>query len=166
MAFLAPIAAGFAAVGSIVQGEANAGAAEYNAAIARQNAAVAQQQGVAAAAAQQRDAARKIGSMVAGYGASGVAGSASALDVLADSARMAELDNLTTKYNYQLKALGYQDEANLQDSNASNSRTSGVLGAVGAGLRGYSDFSSKQGSAIPVFGSGVPGKKLSGDYNY
>lgn len=158
MSFVAPVlalASGVAgAAGSIISGEANAQSAEYNAAIARQNAVSAQQQGVAAQQAQARDAQRKIGAMIAGYGASGVSGSASAADVLADSVRMATLDNLTTKYNYDLKALGYTDQAVLDDSSASNSRTSGVLGAVGSGLGGYAKYQymSSGGNPIPNFG--------------
>lgn len=134
------------AVGNIVEGEAAAGASEYNAQIARQNAVVAEQQGVAASEQQAISARRKIGSMVASYGASGVdGGSGSAMDVLADSVRMATLDNLTVKYNYQLKALGYRNQASLDDSNAKNSRTAGVIKAAGTVASGF-------GSEIPKFG--------------
>ena len=165
----------FKMIGAVVQGEAAAGAAEYNAAIARQNAAAAVQQGQAASESQARDAARKIGAMVAGYGASGVSGSTSASDVLADSVRMATLDNLTTKYNYKLRELGFLNEASLQDSNATNSRTAGVLNALGAGMSGYADYTTRNPSAgggtpIPNFSGigygGVPAKRDRGDYNY
>lgn len=163
MAFLAPLAApmmvasaGISAVGSIMQGQSQAGASRYNAEVAQQNATIAEQQGEAAAEQQSVAARRKIGSMVANYGASGVDGaSGSALDVLADSARMAALDNLTVKYNYKLKAMGYQNQAALDQSNAKNSETSGALGGVGAGLRGL-------GAAIPMFSGGAAGTFGSG----
>ena len=151
------IGTGASALGSVMQGEGQSQASEYNAAIARQNAIIAQQQGAAAVQAQQRDASRKIGTMVANYGASGVqTDSGSPLDVLADSAAMATLDSLTLKYNYALKAAGYGSQATLDDMQAKTSSTSGVLGAVGTGLNGlskglsmYKDFG---GNPIPGFG--------------
>lgn len=132
-------------IGAGAQGESNAAASRYNAQIAQQNAQIAEQQGVAAAEQQDIAARRKIGSMVAGYGASGVdGGSGSAMDVLADSVRAATLDNLNVKYNYKLKAMGYNNQATLDQSNAKNSSTSGGLNAIGTGLKGL-------GSAIPLF---------------
>ena len=135
-------------VGAKQKANADAAAADYNAQIADQNAGIAEQQGEAAAQAQDRDARMKMGSMVAGYGASGVdGGSGSPMDVLAQSARMATLDNLTTKYNYHLKALGYSNQAGLDSSNAKNSTTAGNMNALSAGVRGL-------GSSIPSFGGG------------
>lgn len=145
---------GAAAFGSVMQGEAQAQASEYNAAVARQNAVIAQQQGAAAVQAQQRDAARKIGSMVANYGASGVqTDSGSPLDVLADSAAMATLDSLTLKYNAALKAAGYQSQATLDNMQAETASTSGVLNAGASALKGYSMYTAFSGNAIPGFGS-------------
>lgn len=134
------------AIGNIIQGEGQATASEYNAQIARQNAVIAQQQGVAAADAQSRDAQRKIGSMVAAYGASGVQSDAgSPMDVLADSARMAALDNLTVKYNYALKAQGFNNQATLDQTNADYARTASYFKAAGSMM-------SQGGSSIPNFG--------------
>lgn len=147
------------AVGSIMQGEAQAGSAKFNARVAQQNAVIAQQQGAAAEAAQQRDAARQIGTMLANYGSSGVQVDAgSPLDVLADAARMAELDRLTIQYNTRLKAAGYETEAQLQRSQASAARTSALFNAAGAGMDGYSTYSYYKGTPsggsarIPLFG--------------
>ena len=150
MAFLVPALAiagtAMSAVGSLTQSSAQAGASRYNAGIANENAVIAEQQGNAAAEAQDRDARRKIGAAVASYGASGVdGGSGSAAEVLMDSARMAALDHLTVKYNYQLRANSYRNQASLAETNADNAETSGVfnaLGGIGKGL----------GSAIPMFG--------------
>lgn len=155
MSFLAPFAgaiglAGTAmqVVGSLTSANANANAASYNAGVATQNAQIADQQGAAAVVQQGRYAARSMGRAVAGYGASGVSlDTGSPLDVLADAAGQAELDALTTKYNYQLKALSYRNQATLNDQQASNYRTSGVLNALGYGFKGA-------GQAIPLFGSG------------
>lgn len=124
MAFIA------GAIGQLVAGQGQAMAQEYNASIARQNAVIAKQQGEAAAEAQSRNAQRTIGSAIAAYGASGVqGGDGSPVDVLADSARMASLDNLTIKYNYALKAQGYNNQASLDDAAAGYARTSSYLKA-------------------------------------
>lgn len=154
MAWLAIAGAVVSAVGAMKQGQANAGAAEYNAGIARQNSVVALQQGDAAVQAQGRDARRRLGSMKALYGASGVEGdTGSPLDVLADSTRMAELDALTTQYNYQLKSQGFDDQATLDDSNAKNSRTASYLNATSSLLNsGAGAMNRSGGTSIPYFG--------------
>lgn len=157
-------AAGTQAVGSLIQGESQAQASEFNAAIARQNAQIAQQQGAAAVQAQQRDAARRIGSMVANYGASGVqVDSGSPVDVLADSAAMATLDRLTLQYNYALKAAGFENQAKVDDMNATTSRTSGLFGAASAGMKAYGTYQYYNGTPVPNFGSRVNSYNGSGD---
>ena len=111
-------------MGSLAKGEANAQAAEYNQAIAKQNADIANQQGEAAMQSQQRSAARTMGAMRANYGASGVqSDSGSAMDVWADSARMATLDMLTIKYNSDLKAQGFTQQSKIMGMAADNART-------------------------------------------
>lgn len=146
------------AFGSILGGEGQAGAAEFNAAVARQNAAVAQQQGQAAIEAQQRDYARKMGSMVASYGASGVeVDSGSPLEAVADSARMATLDSLTLKYNADLRAAGYQNTAMMEDMKAKTARTSAMLNAGSNLMTGYGKYLGMTGTAIPGIGYGEAG---------
>lgn len=128
-------------------------AANYNAQIAQQNSVIAGQQGVAAVEALRRDQARALGRMKALYGASGVdPETGSPMEVLADSARSAELDVLTTQYNYDLKAAGYQDQANLDRMNAVNARAAGAINATSAVLRGASSYFNTSG-AVPKFGS-------------
>lgn len=147
MAFMLAVAsAAMSAAGAEQQGESTAAAARYNAQIAEQNATVATQQGVAAGEAQDRAARMKIGSMVANYGASGVDGtSGSPMDVLAESARMAALDNLTTKYNYALRARGYKNQAGLEEANAKNALIAGDINATASVFK-------SAGNAIPMFG--------------
>lgn len=124
--------------GNIIQGQGQKLAADYNATIARQNAEIATQQGVAASEAQQRDAARKIGAATAAYGASGVSGdSASATDVLAESARNATLDNLTLKYNYALKSQGLRNQAQLSETEGEYASTASILNAASGGMKDY-----------------------------
>lgn len=118
-------------IGSIFQGEANAAAARYNAQVSQQNAVIARQQGQAAMQAQQRSSARAIGQALALYGASGVAtDSGSPLDVLADSARMAELNRLTIQYNSELKSYGFETQSTLDYFKERTSRTAGYLNAA------------------------------------
>ena len=125
------IAGAMSAVGTARQAQSQAQAKNYEAEVAAQNARIAQQQGEAAAELQAKEAQRKIGAMVAQYGAAGVdVSSGSPADVLADSVRSATLDNLTTKYNYQLKALDYTNQSNLDSDSASYYRTSGYFNAA------------------------------------
>lgn len=131
------------AVGAIRQGQAQAASSNYNAAISTQNEQIAESQSVAAGEAQSRDAQRKMGSMVAAYGASGVQGSdGSPADVLADSARSMALDALTLKYNYKLRGLGFHNQAQLDSANANNSRTASYFSAAGTMFSGGSRVAS------------------------
>lgn len=134
---LSALGTAVSAVGAIRQGQAAAASAEYNAKVAGQNEQIAAGQSVAASEALHRDQARKIGTAVASYGASGVdLATGSPTDVLADSARMAALDDLTLKYNYRLKGLGFQNQASLDTANAANSRTASYFSAAGSMLGG------------------------------
>lgn len=140
------------AAGAMSTASAQSDAAAYNSQVAQQNAVAAQQQGVAAVDQQQRDAAQRMGAMIAGYGASGVkTDSGSPVDVLADSARQAAMGKANTQYNYQLKALGYTNQANLDNSAAQNYLTSGMFNATSAVLRGGAQTAgySYGGSPIP-----------------
>jgi hypothetical protein len=69
---------------------------------------------------------------MAAYGASGVQMDVgSPVDVLVDSARMAELDKLTTQYNYALRAIGYEAQGKLDLLGAKSARTSALFEAIG-----------------------------------
>lgn len=124
--------------GALIGGENKAISYEYNAKVARMNAEIARQQGVAAVEAQQRQAARAMGSMRAAYGASGVQMDVgSPVDVLVDSARNAELDRLTVQYNYALKAVGYEANAKLDLLGAKSARTSALFEASNEAVKGF-----------------------------
>lgn len=128
MIALSALGAATSAVGAIRQGQATAAAQDYNTKIAQQNAESARLQGNAADEALARDQRRRIGAAEAAFGAAGVdLGSGSPVDVLADMTRSAMQDRLTQKYNYKLRALGYSDQAALDQSSASNARTSSYL---------------------------------------
>lgn len=144
------------AKGAMDQGQAASQASAYNAKLATMNASIADAQGEAASQMQQRDSARKIGAAVAAYGASGVQMSeGSPADVLANSVQMAELDNLTTKYNYKLRGMGYLNQAALDTSNAANSLGSANTSAAASLLGGASKMwgmSAPSDSGTPKFG--------------
>jgi hypothetical protein len=155
MAALPWIALALQALGSVQQSEAAAASAKVNSMVADKNAQISEAQGAAAADAQQRDSQRRLGAAVAAYGASGAQlSNGSPVDVLADSARMATLDNLTLKYNYKLRSMGFQDEASFGRDSARAYKTAGYLGAAGTlaggGSRAY--YSQGGGTAIPKFG--------------
>lgn len=128
------------AIGAIHSGNSEAAAGEYNAQMAERNAALSRQQ---AAIEEQRTrtlAAKQIGNMRAGYGASGVAMDGSAIDVLSESAANAELDALTVRHGGEMRAQGFQNEALLDRYRAKNSKLGGYLGALGAGLSSYASY--------------------------
>ena len=78
---------------------------------------------------------------------------------------MATLNNLTTQYNYKLQGIGYQDQANLDSSEAGFATSAGMLNAVG-GVAGAASKAYQQGmfsnggTQIPGVFSPQPG----GDY--
>lgn len=116
------------AIGAVRSAQAQSSAANYNAQIAKQNADAAIAQGDVAAQQQAREAARQRGSAVALFGAAGVdASSGSPSDVLADSAREATLQQSTTRYNYNMRALGFMDQSELDSAQAKNSMRAGWL---------------------------------------
>lgn len=141
---------GVRVAGTLMRGEGAAASAKYNAAVAAQNAQIARQQGIAAVEAQQREAARRIGSAMANYGASGVQMDVgSPVDVLVDSARNIELDRLTVQYNYALKAMGYEAQSRVALQEAKSARTSALFNAFGSVAEyGYDNnwFGSNKGS--------------------
>jgi hypothetical protein len=122
------------AISAINQGQAASDAANYNAQLAQRNAQIATDQAGMDAEMQQRDARRRIDAAAAGFGASGlVTSEGSALDVLASSARDAELDRQTILYRGKLRALGYSDQSTLDQTQADNASAAG-FGKAGAAL--------------------------------
>jgi hypothetical protein len=143
---LTAVGTGVAAVGAVRSAQAASGAANYNSQVAKQNADAAVAQGDAAAQLQAREAKRQQGSALALYGASGVdTSSGSPSDVLADSTREAVLQQSTTRYNYNMRALGFMDQSALDSAQAKNSMSAGWMNMTSTILSGASQF-YKQGS--------------------
>ena len=117
---------------------------EENAKIAQQNAKMQRQQGIEEARMQRIKTAQTIGSQQAAMAANGVdVTQGTAVDVIADTAAMGELDALQTQYNYEAKAQGYEaqagnfkNQANLDIIAGKNAYQAGKIGAVQSGIAG------------------------------
>ena len=135
--------AGLSAMGAIQQANAAKSAALYNATLKERDAGLAMQQADREAQQVRWASARAQGSLLAGYGASGITtDTGSPLDVLANSASQAKLDEETVLYNGKLKATGYMSGAALDRAQANNVEQQGQLSAAsyligGAGQSGY-----------------------------
>lgn len=88
--------------------------AEYNAELERRQAAATRAAGVMEANKRGAEGKRLLSTQQAMFDAAGVdSASGSPLTVMADTAANIERDILTTKYNYEVKALGYDSQADL-----------------------------------------------------
>jgi hypothetical protein len=144
-------------VGAISQGNAASDAANHNAQMNQQNAQIATQQGEAQALQQRRINELRMGTIRAGYGASGViGGEGSPLDVLSSSAEQAELDVQNIKYNAGLKAMGYGNSAALDQSRADGASSGGLYTAASkailGGAKAFDTFSQGSGQQFPDYG--------------
>jgi hypothetical protein len=129
--------AALSAYGAIQQANAAKAAGSYNAAIRERDATVAMQQSQADADRVALQGKRVEGSLLANYGAAGVASDeGSPLDVLADSASQNQLDQETIKYKGRLKAMGYQGDAALSRMGAEVAEDQGPLNAASHLLTG------------------------------
>lgn len=153
------ISAGLSAVSAISSANQQKAASKYNAKVAENQAIAARQQAGANAEMQRRSSEKKIGSMQASYAASGVSIEGSALDILEESARNAEMDRQNILYGGELRAIGSEGTAMLEKSQGANAQTSGYLSAAGSLFKaGASSYASSGGS-----GSGGSGGEGGGD---
>jgi len=143
------------------QGKAAEDMANYNAAIAQRNAGIARQQAQTDVEAQQRDKDRRLGSIVAAYGASGVALEGSPLDVLEASAVEAEREKQNILYRGELRALGYFDEAALATMAGRNARARADATATNILLSGGSKMAFA-GYSMWGGGGSTPGSDIGG----
>lgn len=142
IAAVASIASGvIGAVGAIQQGKAQASAAKYNAAVQEQNAKISERnraislsQTESDAADKAREVRRTLASIRANYGSSGLDMAGSALDVLEDSAIEGALDVTKIRYQGDVKAQGYRDEAYAQRNGAELSRMNAKSASTAAGI--------------------------------
>jgi hypothetical protein len=130
-----------AANSSIEQAKANSEIAKYNAKIADQNADQVTQMGEENARRSLINSAKMIAAGRASYGAAGVSGG-SVQDVLRAGAAQGELDALTIKYNAEVKATAFRNEANLDRYKAENQTVAGNANAAGDILKGAASFAT------------------------
>lgn len=143
--YISAASAAMTAVSAISQAQQQKAASKYNEKVAENQAIASRQQAASNAEMQRRSAAKKVGSMQAAYAASGVSVEGSALDVLEESARNAELDRQNILYGGELRAMGSESTAALEKSRASNAMTSGYLSAAGSLFKGASIAYGKSG---------------------
>jgi hypothetical protein len=138
------------AAGSIQQGQAARSAANYNAQVAENNAAAARAQAAENARRQRVMNKKALGSIRAGYGASGVTLEGSPLDVLEESAMNAELDALSIEHAGLVRALGFQNDAALERFGGRNASRAGYMGAAAALLGGGARIASMSIASDPA----------------
>lgn len=117
---------------------------QENAKIAQQNARETRQQGLEEERLQRMKTLQNIGSQQAAMAANGIdVTQGTPLDVIEDTAAIGELDALQTRYNFEKKALAfdqtaneYQNQANLDIISGKNAYEAGKWGAVAHGLEG------------------------------
>lgn len=132
------------ALGNIWSGKASKEMAEYKGAVGLINAKQARLQGQAISDAQRRKTSGLIGQQHALQGASGVdVGSGSPVDVRASSAALGELDALTILNNAETKALGFQQQRQLDLAAGEAGETAGYIGAATSLLGAAGSVSDK-----------------------
>jgi hypothetical protein len=144
--------------GSIMQGNAAAGAANYNAQIARQNAQIDRQKAIWAgqageqqAHAQELKTRATVGAIKAAQAAGNIdVNTGSAVDVRSSAAALGELDAINIRsnatrvaYGYNVEAVGQENQANLDRFAASNDITAGYLGGATTLLGGIGGAAAK-----------------------
>lgn len=132
--------AGVSAVGAIYQGMAASKAAKMNAEANDAAASATRQQAQLEAQRQRVQAAKALGAIRTGYAASGVTLEGNPLDVLAESAYNAEIDNQLILKGGEIRAQGFERSASLDRQRARNAETSGYLSAAGSLLGGAAGY--------------------------
>lgn len=173
----------FGVISSVQQGKAAQAQYNYqaeverqNAKIAEQNAAQVRQQGIEESRLQRMKTAQKIGLQSTAMAANGVdVTQGTSVDVIEDTAAMGELDALQTSYNYETKAMQYDQQANnmLNQANIDvisgrNAYSAGRMNALASGLNGISKTGEVAGKWL---GYSTPvgtrwGTRVTGDVNH
>jgi hypothetical protein len=142
------IGAVVSAVGSVVAGQAQAKQAEYNAKVAEINAKTARQQGQYEADRLEDDAQRKMSQQRVAALKSGVDpghGSAS-LVIDQEGARNSWLDQMTTVWNRETQAVGFENKAQDFRMQGKAAKTAGYFGAAKSiigGMGGGASYAPK-----------------------
>lgn len=136
--------------GSIMSGYQQQQLAEYQADQMEYQANEAKRLGEKEEKEHRKDIERLKGAQRAAFGASGATVDiGSPEDVLADTAYQGEKDALTIRHNAALQAWGYQSQANLYKSQASNALTRGWMGGGTSLLTGVAQGFSTYATMFP-----------------
>lgn len=135
-AVAAVAAAGVSAVGSIRQGQAAEAAGDYNAKVATNNAISAEQAGAEQANRMEAVHRRQIASAAAAAGASGGDLTGSTIDVMADLAGQAKLDEETARWQARTRSAGFANDAVLSRFQGRQALQSGYVQAGSTLLSG------------------------------
>lgn len=118
-------------ISSYQTGKAQEAVYNYNASVAEMNADLARQEGEDRAAEQRRQTKRLIAQQNNSFGALGIlSGTGTALDLTSESAYFGELNAITEKYNYDLQAWNYENEAISLRYKADAAASAGKMGLI------------------------------------
>lgn len=135
--------AAVSAVGSISAGNARAKAGRANASLLEDQAHFAQERAESEAAMIVRDNRRKMGAVVAAYGASGVQiNQGTPLEVMSDVAAEGELSKRLRLYQGSIEALEARQGAGIARQEAGAAQQAGYFDAAGTLLTGGARFAS------------------------
>lgn len=143
--------AAISAAGAYSQGQAGKAAATYNTRLRERDATLALSQSQQDAIQFSRQASQVQGTLLAGYGASGVAtDEGSPMDALRMSAANAKLDEGTILYKGRLRATGYLDDAQLNRLSGKTAEEQGGMNTAsylltGLGRAGATRIASDSG---------------------
>lgn len=120
------------AAGSVAEGNAARNAGEFNAQIAENNARLSRQQAAEDERVFRVSSRKELGSIRSGYAAGGITSEGSAQDVLEESAANAELDALKIKHGGEVRAKGFEADAELSRAKGEAAQTSATFSAAGS----------------------------------
>lgn len=138
------ISAGISAYGQYQQGESAMENAGHQAGILRGNASTALDQAAEDERRFRIFARRRTGTSRANIGASGITGSGSAADVLADTARNLEADAISIRHQGEIRAQGLRDQAESAIRGGKQSMRDARYGAASSLLTGFSEYQAGQ----------------------
>lgn len=139
---MAVVVGGMQAVGAIQQGRQANAAAKHNAGLMEQNARQVRLEAAAREDAQRRQARQLAGTQRASIAQSGTGFSGSAADIMEQSATMAELDALTTRYEGETRAQGLLAQAEQTRWEGNQARKASYLQAGTSLLSSYADYTN------------------------
>jgi hypothetical protein len=124
------------AIGAIQQGNAANAAAKYNAQVARNNAIAARQTAAANAAREERLSRKRLGTLRAGVGASGITLEGTPLDLFEDSAAEEELQRLSILHGGEVESIGFENTSQLELARGRAAKRAGYMKAASTILLG------------------------------